>query len=160
MERFLVAGGLIVAAVAVAYLVQRRREASAMAVRRSELPSAVDLAALSLPEGPISESPISERPVSASPVFVVFTEETCRTCAAALAVVRGPAGAGLPVVEVPFGRYAAVHRRHGIDSVPTTVVADVDGRVVDGWVGRVDLSGLAAALAQVVTQREPPDQSA
>lgn len=141
MERLAIAAVLIVVAIVVASLAQRRRGASPTAAPRSELPAAVDLAAVGMPRGP---------------ALVVFTEETCRTCAAALAVVRGPAGAGLPVAEVPFGVERELHRRHGIDTVPTTVVTDVEGRVVDGWVGRVDLSGLAAALAQVVGRPEPP----
>lgn len=141
MERLIIAAVLIVVALAVAWLAQRRRGASAAALPRSELPSAVDLEALG---------------VAGGPAFVVFTEETCRTCAAALAVVRGPAGAGLPVAVVPFGAKGELHRQHGIDTVPTTVVTDAHGQVIDGWVGRVDLSGLAAALAQAVRSPEPP----
>lgn len=142
MERLAIAAVLIIVAIAIASLAQRRRGASPTAVPRSELPPAVDLTAIGVPRGP---------------ALVVFTEETCRTCSAALAVVRGPAGAGLPVTEVPFGAERELHRRHGIDTVPTTVVTDVDGQVVDGWVGSVDLSGLAAALAQVVGGAEPPE---
>ncbi len=142
MERLVIAAVLIVVAIAIASLAQRRRSASATAVPRSELPPVVDLVAVGIPEGP---------------ALVVFTEETCRTCQSAIAVVRGPAGAGLPVAEVPFGIERELHRRHGIGTVPTTVVADVGGRVVDGWVGSVDLSGLAAALAQVVRPDDPQD---
>lgn len=139
MERLAIAAVLIVVAIVVAWLAQRRRGASATAVPRSELPPAVDLAAVG---------------VAGGPALVVFTEETCRTCAAALAVVRGPAGAGLPVAEVPFGAERELHRQHGIDTVPTTVVTDVGGQVIDGWVGSVDLSGLTAALAQVLRRPE------
>ena len=135
MERLLIAVVLVAVAIAVASLAQRRRSASATAVPRSELPAAVDLAAVGLQGGP---------------ALVVFTEETCRTCGAALAVVKGPAGAGLPVAEVPFGAKRELHRQHSIDTVPTTVVTGADGEVIDGWVGSVDLSELAAALAQVV----------
>ena len=142
MERLLIAVLLVVAAIAVASLAQRRRSASATAVPRSELPAAVDLAAVGLPS---------------RPAVVVFTEETCRTCAAALAVVKGPAGAGLPVAEVPFGAERELHRQHGIDTVPTTVVTDANGEVIDGWVGSVDLSELAAALAQIVHRPESPE---
>lgn len=142
MERLVIAAVLIVVAIAIATLAQRRRSASATAVPRSELPPAIDLVAVGIPDGP---------------ALVVFTEETCRTCQSAIAVVRGPAGAGLPVAEVPFGVERELHRQHGIDTVPTTVVADVDGRVIDGWVGSVDLSGLAAALAQVARPADSQD---
>ena len=139
MERLLIAAALVVLAIMVAALAQRRRNASATAVPRSELPAAVDLAAVGLP---------------GRPAVVVFTEETCRTCAAALAAVKGPAGAGLPVAEVPFGAERELHRHHRIDTVPTTVVTDAEGQVIDGWVGGVDLSELAAALAQVVRRED------
>lgn len=134
MERLAIAAALVVIALAVAFVAQRRRGAVASGVPLSSVPSSVDLSSLG---------------IDAGPAIVVFTEETCRTCAAAIAVVRGPAGAGLPVTEVPFAAERELHRRHGIDTVPTTVVADLDGQVVDGWIGRVDVSGLAAALAQV-----------
>ena len=143
MERLAIAVALIVVAVAVSLLLQRRRGTSVTAVARSQLPSGVDLVALGIAHGP---------------ALVVFTEETCRTCNAAIAVVRGPAGAGLPVAEVPFGAKRELHRQHNIDTVPTTVVADTDGRVVDGWVGSVDLSELAAALARVVPRPEFPNR--
>lgn len=142
MERLVIAVVLVVVAIGVAFVAQRRRGSVFAAVQRSELPPAVDLVAVG---------------VSRGPAFVVFTEETCRTCAAALGVVRGPAGAGLHVAEVPFGAAQELHRLHGIDTVPTTVVTDADGQVIDGWVGRVDLSGLAVALAQVVPRSEPPE---
>ncbi|WP_419912502.1 hypothetical protein [Candidatus Poriferisodalis sp.] len=134
MERFAIAAVLVVIALAVAFVAQRRRGAAASGVPHSSVPASVDLGSLG---------------IDAGPAIVVFTEETCRTCAAAIAVVRGPAGAGLPVTEVPFADERELHRRHGIDTVPTTVVADPDGNVVDGWIGRVELSALAAALAQV-----------
>lgn len=134
MERLAIAAVLVVVALAVALVAQRRRGAAAHLVSHSSVPASVDLESLG---------------IDAGPAIVVFTEETCRTCAAAIAVARGPAGAGLRVAEVPFGTGREAHRRHGIDTVPTTVVADPDGRVVDGWIGQVDVSALAAALAQV-----------
>ncbi len=134
MERLAIAAALVVIALAVAFVAQRRSGAGASGVPHSSVPSSVDLSSLGIDNGP---------------AIVVFTEETCRTCAAAIAAVRGPAGKGLPVTEVPFVAERELHRRHGIDTVPTTVVADFDGQVVDGWIGQVDVSGLAAALAQV-----------
>ena len=134
MERFVIAAVLVVIALAVAFAAQRRRDAAASGVAPSSVPASVDLGLLG---------------IDAGPAIVVFTEETCRTCAAALEAVRGSAGADLPVVEVPFAAERELHRRHGIDTVPTTAVVDAGGDVVDGWVGRVELPGLAAALAQI-----------
>ncbi len=134
MERLAIAAVLMVVAVTVAYAVQRRRVGTVGDVTNLTVPAAVDFDSLG---------------VDAGPTIVVFTEETCRTCAAAVTAVRGSAGAGVPVVEVPFASGGDVHRAHGIDTVPTTVVADAEGRVVDGWIGRVDASGLTAAIAQI-----------
>ena len=128
----MIAAVLVGIAVVVALALERRRTASATMVSRSQLPAAVDLAAVGLDAGP---------------AIVVFSEQTCRTCASALGVVRGPAGAGLPVAEVPFGTRRDIHRELAIDTVPTTVVVCADGNVVDGWIGRVDLAELALALA-------------
>ena len=135
MERFVIAAVLMGVAVVVALVLERRRTSSATVVSGSGLPAAVDLAAVGL---------------GAGPAIVVFSEQTCRTCATALGVVRGPAGAGLPVAEVPFGTSRDVHRELSIDTVPTTVVVGADGNVVDGWIGRVDLAALALALAEAL----------
>ena len=140
MERLVIAAVLVGIAVVVAVVLERRRTASVTMVPRSELPAAVDLAAVGLDGGP---------------AIVVFSEETCRTCATALGVVRGPAGAGLPVAEVPFGTQRDVHRELAIDTVPTTVVVSADGNVVDGWIGRIDLTELALALAEALDR--PPE---
>lgn len=135
MERLAIAAVLVVIALALAFVVQRRRSTAAGPLADATVPASVDLASLG---------------IDAGPVIVVFTEETCRTCAAAIAAVRGPAGAGVPVAEVPFASERDLHRDHRIDTVPTTVVTDADGQVVDGWIGRVDAGELTAALAQVV----------
>ena len=139
MERLLIALVLVAVAVGVAFLLERRRSAAPPTrTERSELPVQADLAASGL---------------SAGPAIVVFTEETCRSCAGALALLKGPAGAGLPVAEVPFGAMREVHRQHSIDTVPTALVVAADGTVVDGWVGQPDMRELALALAEVLPAR-------
>ena len=134
MERLAIAAVLVLVALVVAFAIQRQRRSAAASLPHSSLPATVDLASLG---------------IAAGPAIVVFTEETCRTCAAAVAAVRGPAGAGVPVAEVPFASERDLHSDHGIDTVPTTVVTDADGQVVDGWIGRVDAAELTAALAHV-----------
>ena len=99
-------------------------------------------------EGGNAERGDAEGGDAEGPAFVVFTEETCRTCAAALDTVRGPAGAGLPVTEVPFDAQRELHRRYRIHTVPTTLLVALDGQVVDGWLGPVTESELAAALSR------------
>lgn len=142
MERLIIAALLIAVAIVVAAVLERRRSANTTSSVRNELPAAVDLEAIGLGDGP---------------AIVVFSAETCRSCAAALGVVRGPAGAGLPVADVPHGSQRELHRQHRIGAVPTTVVVAADGNVVDGWTGRVDLSGLAEALTEVLGRPRPRD---
>ena len=77
-------------------------------------------------------------PPPAVSFIVVFTEETCRTCAAALQTARGPLGAGLAVIEVEYSAQSELQRRLGIDTVPTTVVVASDGGVIAGWSGKID----------------------
>ena len=65
-------------------------------------------------------------------------------------LIRGPAGAGLPVADIEYGADQELHRKFDIDTVPTTVIVDEQGTVVAGWVGRIDLSEFTNALAKVV----------
>lgn len=110
----MVAVVLGVAAV-VAAAVLRRRRPDGPPVRRWAVPAQLDRADLG---------------VDAPWVAVVFTAATCGSCAAALTATREAfAGAGVPVVEVEAGRRADLHRRYGIEAVPTVVVADPEGVV-------------------------------
>jgi thioredoxin-like negative regulator of GroEL len=54
------------------------------------------------------------------------------------------------VAEVEYGENSELHRRYGIDTVPTTVLVEGDGNVVEGWTGKIEVGELARALALVV----------
>lgn len=133
VDRLILAAAIAVVAVAVAVVLERRRGPAPMTVRRGAVPSRVDLAAVDAP---------------ARPAVVLFTEATCATCAAAREIATAAAGAW-SVIEVEYGERTDVHRAHGIDTVPTTVVVDGDGVVVAGWTGRLDAGLVAAAVAAV-----------
>ncbi len=142
MDRLALALAILVAAVAIAAIARRRsgarlaRSPDALA-GRGHVPSAVDVRqlinhGLSPPEG-------------ASAFIVVFTEETCRTCAAALRSANGPSGGGLPVIEIEYSAQRELQESLDIDTVPTTVVVASDGAVLAGWSGKIDEAELGEA---------------
>ena len=135
MSRLLIAIAIAGGVSLVAVLVNRNSSSQLISVRRNALPTRV---------------PATEVGLDAGPAIIVFTESTCDSCQEVIRLIRGPAGAGIPVADVEFGAEPGLHRRFGIDTVPTTLVVDRGGSVVSGWTGRVDVGELAAALAEIV----------
>ena len=135
MTRLLIAAGLGLAAVLIGMLLRRSGPPPPISVRRNQLPTRVSL---------------TELGADSVPTLVIFTESSCQSCREAEGVIRGPAGAELPVLEYEYGESAEVHKKFAIDTVPTTLVVGADGTVVAGWLGRIDLGEFASALAQVV----------
>jgi len=125
-------GGAVSVAAAV---LNRTGSTTSISVRRNSLPTRV---------------PASEVGLAAGAGIVVFTEKSCHSCQDVVRLIRGPAGAGLPVADIEYGANRDLHRKFNIDTVPTTVIVDEQGTVVAGWVGRVDLSEFTTALAKVV----------
>jgi thiol-disulfide isomerase/thioredoxin len=85
-------------------------------------------------------------------LVVLFGSTTCDSCPVAWAAVQSlPADGGPGPGRVEFRRIdvqddPALHRRYRIDGVPTTVVADPDGVVVQAFFGPMTAEELAAAL--------------
>ncbi|MDG2111026.1 MAG: hypothetical protein P8N02_00240 [Actinomycetota bacterium] len=138
----MIAAVLVVVAVVVAMVLERRRAEVPFTVRRGAVPSRVR------PE---------DVGLEAGPSIVVFTEASCNSCQSAIRLVRGPAGADLPVADVEFGEAKGLHEQFGIDTVPTTVVVHHDGVVAAGWTGKIDPGDLALALAEVLGQGPDAD---
>jgi len=89
---------------------------------------------------------------SAPWLVVVFTSSTCDACARVGGMARVMES---PIVAVDIVDYPAkisVHKRYGIDAVPTTVIADSSGVVVKSFVGPTTATDLWAAVAEA---REP-----
>ena len=122
MSRLLIAVAIAAGVSLVAVLVNRNSSSQLISVRRNALPTRV---------------PATEVGLDAGPAIIVFTESTCDSCQEVIRLIRGPAGAGIPVADVEFGAEPGLHRRFGIDTVPTTLVVDREGSVVSGWTGRV-----------------------
>ena len=135
MIRLLIALCLGGAVSGAAVVLNRSSSTTSIAVRRNSLPT---------------RGPGSEVGLAADAAIVVFTEKSCHSCQDVVRLIRGPAGAGLPVADIEYGANQELHRKFDIDTVPTTVIVDEQGTVVAGWVGRIDLSEFTTALAKVV----------
>ncbi|MDG1196986.1 MAG: thioredoxin family protein [Actinomycetota bacterium] len=135
MVRLLIAFTLILISISIAVIVERRKVENPFSVKRNQLPTLV---------------PPQDFGLEPEAAIIVFTESTCRSCSAVLALLRGPAGANVTVTEVEYGENLDLHRKYGIDTVPTTVLVEGDGNVVEGWIGKIEVGELARALALVV----------
>jgi hypothetical protein len=134
VERLLVAVAVVVVALMVAWLVQRRRPEAPTGGRWSA-PGQLDRA---------------DFPEPGSPWLVaIFTSATCDACADTVTKARALAGPSLAVAEVELGAEPELHRRYGIDAVPLLVLADAEGVVRASFVGPPSATDLWAAVADV-----------
>lgn len=82
-------------------------------------------------------------------LVAVFTSATCDTCAGVVAACAPMASPAVGVVEVEVGTDPELHRRYGIEAVPTLVVADADGVVRVSFVGPPGAGELWSAIADL-----------
>lgn len=85
-------------------------------------------------------------------LVVLFGSTTCDTCPVAWATVesmtrRAVGSEQLDIQRIDVQTDPSLHKRYRIDGVPTTVVADDEGVVVEAFFGPVDADQLTAALA-------------
>lgn len=138
MDRLLIVG-VIVAVVAMASLiVRRRRTPDAPTQRRHSTPTQLDRADFDRPEAPW--------------LVAVFTSATCDACAGVMAKATVLESADVAVVNIEYDADRARHQRYAIDAVPTLVVADAQGVVVSAFLGPMTATDLWAAVAEA---REP-----
>ena len=83
---------------------------------------------------------------------VLFTSETCATCANMAEKVELLRSTEVAVDIVSFQARRIAHERYCIDAVPTVVVADLEGVVRASFVGPVSATDLWASVAEL---REP-----
>jgi len=138
----LMASGIVAVAVAVALVVRRRRPDAPTQPAR-HVPTQLDRHDF---------APLEVAAATAPWLVVVFSSATCAVCQQVSSKARVLAGPQVAVVEVEYGAYRALHARYRIDSVPLTVIADVDGVVREHFLGPVSATDLWAAVARV---REP-----
>ena len=132
VERLLIAGAVVLLAVLVAVVVDRRRPDAPTAPRWA-VPTQLDRADFAGPSLPW--------------LVAVFTSSTCDACAGTAAKAAVLASDDVAVDEVELGSRGEVHRRYAIDAVPLVVVADAEGVVRASFVGPPTATDLWAAVA-------------
>ncbi|MFV0257077.1 MAG: TlpA family protein disulfide reductase [Acidimicrobiales bacterium] len=135
-DRIIALLALTAVAVAVALVLQRRR---------ADPPSAPSYRAPTQLDRDDFDQPPSPR------LVVLFASDSCQTCPGAWAAVVeacGPDGprAGVPHTRVSVEGSPELHQRYRVDAVPTTVIADADGVVVQALFGPVGVDDVVHAI--------------
>jgi hypothetical protein len=138
MVRLLPAVVLATAVALLAIWLQRRRPGGGPVVERHHVPTSVSRADFTRPD--------------AAWLVVVFSSAVCDSCAAVWEVARQLESSVVATQEVEVKAEPALHARYGIDAVPTTIVCDAEGGVVQSFLGPVTATHLWAAVAEA---REP-----
>ena len=134
MERPLIAVAVVLVALVVAWLLQRRRPEAPTGGRWS-VPGQLDRGDFPSPDAPW--------------LVAVFTSATCDACAATVTKAEALASPSVAVAEIELGAEPELHRRYGIDAVPLLVLADTEGVVRASFVGPPSATDLWAAVAEV-----------
>ncbi len=134
LERLVVVVLVVLGAMALAFVLQRRRP-DPPTQARWKVPSQLDRSDFPRPEAPW--------------LVAVFTSTTCDACAGTMAKSEVLACEEVAVAEVELGSNPALHRRYDIDAVPTMVIADRSGVVRASFVGPPPASDLWAAMAEL-----------
>lgn len=144
MTQLLIVVALTSLAIGAAWLVRRRNgspgpiTASGSATSWSALPQHLERTDFSRPDAPW--------------LVVAFTSATCSTCASTWSAARALESPAVAVVEVEYGADPELHRRYGIDGVPTIAIVDASGGVHRWLVGPTSATHLWGAVAEA---REP-----
>lgn len=137
IERLVIAGVLIAVAVAVAFVLQRRRP-DAPTQSSWTVPVQLDRQDFAAPDRPW--------------LVVTFTSATCSTCAGVKEKVAILESEAVAVQDVEATQDKALHDRYRIDAVPTLVIADGEGVVRASFIGPMTATDLWATMADL---REP-----
>jgi hypothetical protein len=132
IDRLLVAVAIMAVAVAVARTLGARRASDPPTQGRRSVPTQLDRSEF---EG-------------TGWLVVVFTSETCSTCADVVSKADVLRSDHVTVSIAPFQTRRDLHTRYAIDAVPCLVVADGDGVVQRSFVGPVSATDLWAAVAE------------
>ncbi|MDE0605331.1 MAG: hypothetical protein OXI18_13090 [bacterium] len=132
MARTLIALGVMVGALAVAWLYRRFRPSNATAPTYS-VPTRLERWDFAQP--------------NTEWLLAVFTSKTCSTCTAVVKEAEGLANDSLAVQEVEYRRHGELHRRYAVDAVPLAVLADRSGAVCASLAGPATAAELSALIA-------------
>lgn len=138
VERLALVAVLAVAAVAVAYVAQRRRPEAAPTPTGYNVPDHLARADFDRPE--------------AAWLIAVFTSATCSTCAGVWDKTQLLASDDVATQEIEVSARRDLHTRYAIEAVPSTLIVDADGQVRASFLGAVTAADLWATVAEL---REP-----
>lgn len=134
---------VVVAAAAVVALVVERRRPEPPTQSRWRVPTQLDRADFSHHGVPW--------------LVAVFTSHSCDACAQAVAKANVLSSRAVAVEEIEVTARSSLHRRYGIEAVPTIVVADPDGVVRASFVGPPSATDLWAAVAEARQPGSSPE---
>src|SRR5262245_49492013 len=123
-----IAVGVAALAVAVAWVVQRKRATEAPTQGGWAVPRQLDRSDFTRPDAPW--------------LVVVFSSSTCHTCKDMVRKARVLESPAVAVQDVEAKAQAALHKRYRIDAVPISVVADAFGVVRAAFVGPASATDL------------------
>jgi len=135
VERVILAVILVVVALSVAAVVQRRRPDAPTQSRTALIPQQLDRADFASESVPW--------------LVVLFSSDTCDACEEALVKANSLATDDVAVVEVSWQAASDLHNRYAINTVPSLVIAGPDGAVEAGFIGPPPTGELWAAMASV-----------
>ena len=131
--RIVLAAVLVLAAIAVATLLERRRRTAPPPIGRSIVPVQVDRADFPRPDAPW--------------LVLAWTSSACESCRDLAAKLAPLESADVAVVEVEYQAARLLHERYRIEAAPITMVVDADGVTRASFAGAFDAAELWAAVA-------------
>lgn len=135
-----IGAALLVVAVVVAMVIERRRKATAGPIRDTyAVPRQLYRADFPHPDAPW--------------LVVLFSSRTCDSCAAMREKVLALGSSEVAVCDMEFSESRELHERYGISGVPMVVIADAEGVVRKSFVGSVSATDLWAAVAEIRTDQ-------
>jgi hypothetical protein len=143
VTRLLIALAIVVLAVVVAYLAQKRRTPDAPTQRRFNVPEQIDRNDFDRPEAPW--------------LVAVFTSDTCDKCVEVAAKAAVLASDQVVVQNLEFIAARVIHERYKIDAVPTLIIVDSQGITQRSFLGPMSATDLWAAVAEAREPGSTPD---
>jgi hypothetical protein len=134
VSRLLLAAGLVVLVVALAWWLRRRQVPAPPTQPRWQPPAQIDRA---------------DFPAAGAPWLVVlFSSATCHTCADMARKAAVLSSSQVAFAEVEFSARRDLHRKYGISAVPILLIAGPDGVVRATFVGPATATDIWAAVAE------------
>ncbi|MEM9035708.1 MAG: hypothetical protein AAGA99_03975 [Actinomycetota bacterium] len=136
MERYLLAAVLLIVAVGIAVVLDRRRRPTSVPSRRFRLPTHFDRLDLPEPELPW--------------LLAIFTSTTCDTCRGVVEAAQPLRSETVGVAELPFQLHRSLHDKYEIEAVPAALLVDRAGEVQASWLGVIEPGDLWGRVSELV----------